>query len=215
MPPRQYFVDDLEYPLYNDNEVIAMKVVAFNGSPRPDGNTAAILKIALNELEQCGIETEIVQVGGTAIRGCTACYSCQKNKTRFCAVKSDPLNDWIEKMINADGIILGSPVYFHGVTSEMKALMDRTGFVANANGRMFRQKIGAAVVVLRRNGAISALDSMIHYLSAMQMFIVGGSNNVIASQVGDVEKDAEGIRNMRTLGENMALLLKMKNSYQK
>ncbi|MDR3566067.1 MAG: flavodoxin family protein [Negativicutes bacterium] len=191
-----------------------MKVVAFNGSPRPDGNTAAIIKLVFGELEKSGIQTELVQVGGTSVRGCTSCYFCHNNKSQFCAVKSDPLNEWIEKIMEADGIILGSPVYFNGITPEMKALMDRTGFVARANGRMFKQKIGAAVVVLRRNGAVSALDSMMHYLLSMQMFLVGGSNNVIANKIGDVDKDAEGVQNMRTLGENMSVLLNMKKAYE-
>ncbi len=186
-----------------------MKVIAFNGSPRPNGNTAASIQIALNELEKHGIETELIQVGGVLVRGCTSCYHCYKNKVKKCTVTSDPLNEWIEKIIAADGIILGSPVYFNDVTAEMKALIDRAGFVARANGRMYKHKAGAAVVAVRRVGAVHALDTMLHFFLAMQMFIVGGSNTVIADTIGDVEKDGEGIRNMKTMGENMALLLKM------
>lgn len=191
-----------------------MKVLAFNGSPRLNGNTAAILKVVLGELEQHGIQTELVQVGGTLVQGCTACYACLRNKNCQCAIKGDPINEWIEKIVSADGIILGSPVYFNGVTAEMKAMMDRTGFVARANGLIFKHKVGAAIVSLRRNGAVSALDSMLHYLLSMQMFIIGGSNNVIANKTGDFERDTEGMQNMKMLGENMSLLLKMKNVYQ-
>ncbi len=192
-----------------------MKVVAFNGSPRRDGNTAAIIKIVFAELEQHGIETEFVQVGGSLVRGCTSCYSCVQNKLTRCAVTDDSLNEWIEKMMAADGIILGSPVYFLDVTSEMKALIDRAGFVARANNRMFKQKAGAAVVAVRRNGAVHALGTMLNFFSAMQMFIVGGTNNVIADKIGDIEQDEEGLRSMRVLGDNMALLLKMMNAYRR
>ena len=190
-----------------------MKVVAFNGSPRKNGNTAAIINVVFAELEKHGIETELVQVGGVLKQGCTACNSCYKNKSKSCAVTGDPLNDWIEKIIAADGIIFGSPVYFNDVTSEMKALIDRAGYVARANDRMYKHKVGAAVVAVRRNGAVHALDTMLHFFLNMQMFIVGGSNNVIANKIGDVEKDTEGLQSMKTLGENMALLLKTMNSY--
>ena len=193
---------------------IIIKVIAFNGSPRKDGNTAAIIKLVFDELEKHDIETEFIQVGGELLRGCTSCYSCHKNKSKRCAITADYLNEWIEKIGTADGIILGSPVYFSDVTPEMKALIDRVGFVARANDRMFKQKAAAAIVAVRRNGAIHALDTMNHFFSAMQMFIVGGSNNVIANKIGDVENDAEGLQNMKTLGENMALLLKMMNSHR-
>lgn len=190
-----------------------MRVVAFNGSPRTHGNTAAIIKLVFSELEKQGIETELVQVGGILKQGCTGCNYCHKNKSASCVITNDPLNEWIEKIAAADGIILGSPVYFNDVTSEMKAFIDRAGYVARANDRMYKHKIGAAVVAVRRNGAVHALDTMFHFLSNMQMFIVGGSNNVLANRIGDVEKDLEGLQNMQTLGINMALLLKVLNAY--
>ena len=191
-----------------------MRVVAFNGSPRKNGNTAQIIKLAFAELEKQGIETELVQVGGVLKQGCTGCNYCHKHKSKGCVISSDPLNEWIETIAAADGIILGSPVYFNDVTSEMKALIDRAGYVARANDRMYKHKVGAAVVAVRRNGAVHALDTMFHFLSNMQMFIVGGSNNVIANRIGDVEKDTEGRQNMQTLGENMSLLLKAMNAYR-
>jgi multimeric flavodoxin WrbA len=191
-----------------------MKVLALNGSPQRDGNTAASIGIVLAGLEKHGIETELVQVGGSLLHGCKACYACHMTKSGRCAVTSDPMNEWIEKMMTADGILLGSPVYFYDVSSEMIALIDRAGFVARGNDRMFKHKVGAALVVKRRTGAVHALDTLNHFFSSMQMFIVGGSNNLIADKAVGVENDAEGIRNMQILGENMALLLKMRNSFQ-
>ena len=191
-----------------------MKVVAFNGSPHKDGNTAASIRIVFGELEKQGIKTELIQVGGNLLHGCKACYSCHKTKSGRCAITTDPMNEWIGKMMEADGIILGSPVYFYDTTSEMVALIDRAGFVARGNDRMFKKKVGAAVVVLRRIGAVHTLDTLNHFFMTMQMFIVGGTNNAVADRGGNVENDEEGVRNMKVLGENMALLLKMRDSYE-
>ena len=130
-----------------------MKVVAFNGSPRKKGNTIALIRHVLAELEKKGIETEVVQLGGEKVRGCTACYKCFEKQNRQCVIKKDIINDCIAKMIEADGIILGSPTYFANVTTEMKALIDRAGLVAKANNDMLHRKVGAAVVAVRRAGA--------------------------------------------------------------
>src|SRR5512136_3401158 len=131
-----------------------MKVIGFNGSPRKDGNTSILIKHVFNELERQNIGTDLVQLSEKEIRGCIACYKCIENKDRRCAVKNDAANEYIEKMLGAEGMILGSPVYFQDVTSEMKALIDRTGYVSRANGRMFKRKVGASVVAVRRSGAI-------------------------------------------------------------
>jgi len=136
-----------------------MKVIAFNGSPRKDGNTTILINKVFNELEQEGMETEMVQLSAKEIHGCIACYKCMENKDQRCAVKDDAANEYIEKMTGAQGIILGSPVYFMDVTPEMKALIDRTGFVSRANGGMYRNKVGAAVVALRRAGGMHAIDA--------------------------------------------------------
>ena len=130
-----------------------MKVVAFNGSPRKEGNTYQSLQVVLEELKKESIETEIVQVGGKTIHGCTACYKCFENKDKECSIKDDELNSYLEKMIETDGIIIGSPVYFSNVTSEVKAFMDRAGLVARANDNLLKRKVGAAVVAVRRAGA--------------------------------------------------------------
>jgi multimeric flavodoxin WrbA len=187
-----------------------MKVVAFNGSARRDGNTAMQVRHVFNELEAEGIETELVQLARRDIRGCIACYKCADNLDRKCAVKNDIANECIEKMIEAQGIILASPTYFSDVTAEMKALIDRAGMVAKRNGDLFSRKVGAAVVAVRRGGAIHTFDTLNHFFFISQM-IVPGSNywNVgIGREPGAVEEDEEGISTMKVLGLNMAWLLK-------
>ena len=187
-----------------------MRVIAFNGSPRREGNTAILLRAVLAELEAAGIATELVQVGGRRIAGCRACYGCKKNLDGRCAVKNDPLNGWLAKAVAADGIVLGSPTYFSDLTSEMKAFIDRVGYVSKANGYLLRGKAGAAVAPVARTGAVHALDSMHHLFFNAQMYVVGAGfmNSVMGREPGDVERDEVGMRNMRDLGRNMAALLK-------
>ena len=187
-----------------------MKVLAINGSAQKDGNTAALIRHVFGELEREGIETELFQMAGKKIRGCTACLQCFKNKDRRCAVTGDVLNECLERMLAADGIILGSPTYFSNVSAEMKALIDRAGFVAKANGDMFARKVGAAVVAVRRAGSIHVFNSLNHFFFISQMIVPGSSywNMGIGLKKGDVESDEEGIRTMRTLGRNMAWLMK-------
>ena len=187
-----------------------MKVMALNGSARKDGNTAILLNVVLDELKKEDIQTELVQMAGEPIAGCRACYKCFQNKDHRCAVKKDILNDLIEKMEGADGILLGSPTYFSDVSAGMRAFIERCGFVARANDYMFRRKVGAAVVAVRRAGAIPAFNSMNLFLHYMQMVMPGASywSIGIGRDPGDVLKDEEGIQTMKTLGENMAWLLK-------
>lgn len=187
-----------------------MKVVAFNGSPREDGNTSILLKRVLDELEKEGVETELVQLGGRKISGCTACFTCAENQDQRCSVTDDVTNGCIEKMLAADGMILGSPTYFTDVTAEMKALIDRAGLVAKVNGGLFKRKVGAAVVAVRRGGALHAFDTINHFFLIGEMIVPGSSywNLGIGLDKGDVENDAEGIQTMQTLGKNMAWLLK-------
>jgi len=187
-----------------------MKVVGFNGSPRKDGNTAILLNYVFEELRAEGIETEFVQLGGKNIRGCKSCYKCFDNKNGRCAVDSDLLNSCIEKIVGADGIILASPTYFTDVTAELKALIDRAGLVAKANGDMYKRKIGAGVVAVRRAGSTHVFDSINHFFLISQMIVPGSIywNMAFGLEKGDVEKDAEGIQTMKVLGRNMAWLLK-------
>jgi len=186
-----------------------MKVIAFNGSARKDGNTALMIGHVFGELQQSGIETELFQLAGQKIRGCQACYRCFTNHDGRCAVKDDVVNECIEKMVGADGIILASPTYFADVTAEIKALIDRAGMTSRANGDMMRRKVGAAVVVARRGGAIHTFDSLNHFFFISQMIVPGANywNMGYGREKGEVEGDAEGIETMRTLGRNMAWLL--------
>lgn len=186
-----------------------MKVVAFNGSPRRDGNTFQLIGHVFDALKAEGIETELVQVGGHLVHGCTACFQCFQNKDGRC-VQADLVNDWIGKMQEADGIILASPTYFADITPELKALIDRAGFVAGANDNFLKRKIGAAVIAVRRGGAIHAFDTINHFFLIRQMIIPGSCywNMGVGREKGEVEKDEEGVRTMKVLGENMAWLLK-------
>jgi multimeric flavodoxin WrbA len=162
------------------------------------------------ELEKEGIETELMQLAGKKIRGCIACNKCFENKDQRCSVTQDVLNSCIEKMIDADGIILASPTYFANISTELKALIDRAGMTAIANGGMFKRKVGAAVVAVRRGGSIHAFNAINHFFFIGQMVVPGSSywNMGFGLDKGDVEKDEEGLLTMKTLGENMAWLLK-------
>jgi multimeric flavodoxin WrbA len=187
-----------------------MKVIALNGSARKDGNTAILLRLVLKELENEGIETELVQFAGHSIRGCQACLKCFENKDGRCAVKKDILNDLLAKIEEADGLLLGSPTYFSDASSGMRAFIERCGYVARANDYMFKRKVGASVVAVRRAGAINAFNSMNLFLHYMQMVMPGSSywSIGIGRNPGEVLDDQEGIDTMKTLGKNMAWLLK-------
>ncbi len=187
-----------------------MKVVGINGSPRKDGNTAILIQTVFNELNRQGIETELISLSSKNIRGCIACRVCLKNKNQQCVINNDDFNACLEKMIAADGIILGSPVYSAGVTSQIKALIDRASIVLAANKGLLKYKVGAVVVAARRGGAMSAFDTLHHFLHSKEMFLVGSSywNMVYGNEIGEVKQDQEGMNNMKNLGENMAWLLK-------
>lgn len=187
-----------------------MKVVAFSGSARKDGNTSILVKQAFTELEKAGIETELVQLAGERLRGCIACYQCWQKKDRRCAVQDDCIDDCIQKMSTADGILLASPTYFADITTEIKALIDRAGMVARANDHMFRRKVGAGIIAVRRGGAIHAFDSLNHFFLISQMIVPGSIywNMGIGREIGEVKEDSEGMQTMQILGENMAWLMK-------
>jgi len=188
-----------------------MKVIAFNGSGRKDGNTYLLLKTVLDELQKEGMETELVQMAEQKpIQGCVACYECMQRKNMKCAIETDPFNGYFEGMSKADGILLGSPVYFSDVTAGMKALIERCGLVGRANGNVLRRKVGAGVVAVRRAGSNHTLSSLNYLFLISEMIIPGSSywNMALGRQQGDVLEDAEGIETMKTLGRNMAWLLK-------
>ncbi|MFK4765369.1 flavodoxin family protein [Desulfobaculum sp. SPO524] len=185
-----------------------MYVVAINGSPRKGGNTENLLRTALEPLEKAGWETEFVQLGGKKIRGCMACGKCWEKQDGHCVVDNDAFNDVMDKMVKADAIIIGSPTYFSDVSAETKALLDRSGFVALANGGLFAGKIGAAVVAVRRGGGIHVFDTINHMYQMSRMIVPGSTywNLGYGLEKGEVQGDAEALANMRNLGETVSWL---------
>lgn len=186
-----------------------MKVLAINSSARKDGNTAILINTVFEELHQAGIETEMVQLSGKIIEPCKACWACGGRKN--CVHKKDLFQEIFNKMTQADGIILGSPVYTANISANMQALLERASVVTdmNRNEILFWHKVGAAVTAARRGGALNALDAMNHFFMLQNMFIVGSSYWPMAygQMPGDVEKDEEGLATMKNLGRNMAHLL--------
>jgi multimeric flavodoxin WrbA len=180
-----------------------MYAVAINGSPRKGGNTELLLKEVLNELDDAGWETELVKVGGTAIRGCIACEKCFENKDNECAVKKDKFNDIFSKMLKAEAMILGSPTYFAAISADLKALIERAGYVAYANKHAFSGKIGVAVVAVRRGGATHVYDTINHMFQMSRMIIPGSTywNMGYGLNKGEVIGDKEGLTNMRHIGK--------------
>ena len=186
-----------------------MKVVAVSGSARKGGNTALLIETAFGPLRDSGIECELIELAAKDIRGCTACRKCFEMKDGQCHGRRDFINEVIDRVRDADAVILGSPTYFADVSSEMKALIDRVGFVSMANGGFFVRKPCAAVVAVRRGGAIHVFDTLNHFFQIAQAIVVGSSywNVGIGREKGEGEGDEEGMRTMRRLGENMAWLL--------
>lgn len=185
-----------------------MRIVGINGSARKDGNTAILLGKVFEELNSAGIETELVQLSGEAIAPCKACFACGGKGN--CIHSKDAFYATFQKMVEADGIILGTPVYSANVSANMQALLERAAVVTDMNPGLFKHKIGAAVVAARRGGALPAFDAMNHFFLNHEMFVVGSIywNMAYGQMPGDVEKDQEGLDNMKNLGQNMAYLLK-------
>ncbi len=186
-----------------------MKVLGINCSPRKGGNTEILLKEVFKPLEENGIKTELFQIGGKKIRGCIACMKCRKKADGRCHQDNEVINDCIKKMEKADAIIIGSPVYFADLTGDAKAFIDVAGYALRGAGNPLKRKPGAAVIAVRRAGAIHAFDSINHFFLINEMIIPGSSywNIAIGREKGEVIKDEEGMKTMRVLGENMAWLL--------
>lgn len=185
-----------------------MKAIAINGSPRKGGNTEILLKRVLEPLSAAGWETEFIQIGGKKIRGCSACYRCFESEEARCSITTDVFNDCFEKILACQAIILGTPTYFTDVSAEMKAFLDRAGFVSVAKGGLLRGKIGAAVVAVRRGGGTHAFDTINHMLLMSGVIIPGSTywNLGYGLDKGDVAGDAEGLRNMEDIGRTIAWL---------
>jgi multimeric flavodoxin WrbA len=187
-----------------------MKVVAISSSPRRDGNTAILLSHVLAELDAAGVETELVQLAGKSLSGCTGCLKCATALDNHChGVKDDGVNECIDKMLAADGILLGTPDFFGDANATMRALIERTGYATRKNGNPLARKVGAAVIAVRRGGAMHAFDSVNHFFQIAAMVVVGSSywNFGIGGEAGAVSSDAEGLQTMHNLGINMAWVL--------
>lgn len=187
-----------------------MKALAINGSPRKNGNTEILLNLVLKEIQEAGGSTELIQIGGKKIKGCVACLKCKKEKDAKCHKKNDLANEIMTKMIEADAIIIGSPVYFSDLTPEVKALIDVAGYALRSAGNPLKRKIGASVVAVRRAGGMHTFDSINHFFLINEMIVPGSSywNIGIGKEKGDVLNDKEGIKTMETLGKNIAWLMK-------
>ncbi len=185
-----------------------MKAIAVNGSPRKDGNTHLLLEKVLEPLRAAGWETELLQLGGQKIRGCRACYQCMENRDLRCGFRDDVFNDLAAKLFTADALIVGTPTYFTDVSAETKALLDRLGFVSLANDGALRGRIGAAVVAVRRGGGTHAFDTINHMFLMNGVIVPGSSywNLGFGLAPGEADRDDEGLRNMRHLGETIAWL---------
>lgn len=189
-----------------------MKVVAINGSPHKEGNTYHALMGVGKQLQENNIDFEIIHIGNKAVRGCLACGKCAKNRNEKCVIATDPVNGWIQQMKEADGIIIASPVYYAGIPGTMKCFLDRAFYVSGSNDNLFRHKVGAAVVALRRTGGSATFDSLNHYLNYSEMILATSNywNITHGAAPGETLQDGEGVQIMEVLGRNMAWLLKMR-----
>lgn len=189
-----------------------MKVVAINGSPKNNGNTAQLIDAIAQELAHEGITTEVMHIGNKTIRGCFGCGACAKNQDERCVAKDDAyVNECIQKMKEADGILIGTPVHFAGIAGTMKSFLDRAFYVSSANGGLFRKKVGASIVAVRRSGGVNTFDQMNHYLNYAEMIMPTANYwNVAHGRLpGEIHEDFEGMQIARVLGKNMAWTLKM------
>lgn len=191
-----------------------MKVVAFNGSPKNNGNTYEAIKAVAKELEKENIEVEIVHVGNKVIRGCMGCNGCGRNMNERCVFQNDEVNDWIQKMKEADGIILGSPVHYSAIAGTMKSFLDRAFYVTSVNNGMLRHKVGASVVAVRRSGGVPTFEQLNNYINYSEMLMPSSNywNVVHGAKPGEVLQDEEGMQIMSVLGKNMAWLMKLVNT---
>ena len=185
-----------------------MRVIGINGSSRKDGNTAIIIGKVFDALNKEGIETELIQLADYEIQPCRGCFAC-KGRGK-CVFAKDSFAEIFSRMVEADGIILGSPVYSADVSAKMKAFLERAGAVVATNPGLLRHKVGATVAAVRRGGGMTTVDTMNHFMLNKEMIVVGSTywNMVYGKDIGDVISDDEGMANMRNLGENMAWLIK-------
>lgn len=188
-----------------------MNVFVINGSAKSNGNTATALDAVCAELNGQGIATERWDIGSKPLHGCIGCMTCRQRQNRRCVFEDDGVNDRLETLFNADGVLVGTPTYYAGLNGALKCVLDRAFFVGAANGGLLRHKVGAAVAAVRRAGSVPALDQITKYFTISEMFMPAGNywNMVFGMAPGEAERDVEGIQNARLLGANMAWLLKL------
>jgi len=187
-----------------------MRALAISGSPRAEGNTELMLGKVLGVLRREGIEAELVSVSDKFVKPCVACGACAKNKDRACAIKDDDFHELLERMLAADIIVVGSPVYFGSATPQLMALLDRAGYVSRQNGNLFSRKIGGAIVVARRAGQNFTLAQLLYWFLINDMIVPGSSywNIAFGAAKGQAEQDAEGVQTVTRFAENVAWLAK-------
>lgn len=192
-----------------------MKIIAINGSPKKEGNTYHSLKITCDVLNKNGIETEILNVPHN-IAGCMGCGFCRKGNHR-CVQDKDIVNEYLDKVREADGIIIGTPVYFAGISGSMKSFIDRFFYVAGGDATVLRGKVGSCLVAVRRSGGVDTFDQLFHYLHYSEMFVPTSNywNVIHGTTPGEVLKDIEGVATLQNLGEQMTFLLNAVNNEKK
>lgn len=183
-----------------------MKIIAINGSPKPKGNTYYALRTVCDELEQQSIETEILHVGNLDIKGCISCYRCKEG---YCVHNDDILNDMVNKIYEADGVLIGTPVYYSGIAGTLKCFLDRL-FYAN-RGRM-RHKVAAGIAIPRRSGGMPAFEQLNNYFLISEMIVASSYywNVIHGAAPKEVLEDAEGMSVLKNLANNMGWIIKMK-----
>jgi multimeric flavodoxin WrbA len=185
-----------------------IRAIGICGSPRKNGNTEILLRRCLAQLQAAGIETELVPLADKAIKPCRACGVCRQRQDGACAMKDDEFHDVYARMLEADILVVGSPVYFGSATPDMMALLDRAGYVARANGNPLSRKIGGPIVVARRAGQNFTYAQLLYWFMINDMVVPGSTywNIAFGREVGEVEKDAEGLQTIDRFAENLAWL---------
>ncbi|MGL5978354.1 MAG: flavodoxin family protein [Erysipelotrichaceae bacterium] len=188
-----------------------MNVVAINGSPKQNGNTAAALAIMQARFEQQGIEFETIHVGNQPLQGCTGCGGCAKMRNETCVHNQDLVNESIQKLKAADGIVLASPVYFSNMPGTMKCFLDRVFYVSTMNRNLFAHKVGASLCVLRRSGGVETFNALNHYLNYSQMLLPASNywNVIHGARPDEIYQDLEGVQIIETLVDQMVYVLQM------
>ena len=187
-----------------------MKVLGISGSPRPGGNTDILIKHALGVLEKEGIETDFLSLADRPVKPCMACAGCMKGDEIRCVQEDPAFEGMIERFQAADGILVGSPVYFGSATPQTMSLLDRVGYVNRGHPELLRRKVGAAVVVARRAGQNFTFAQLNYFFLIAEMIVPGSTywNVAIGKDKGEVTGDEEGMKTIETLAENMAWLMR-------